>query len=318
MAKGPKVTHPEYVDFNSDEDDLLGDDLLVDNSSDEYYDERPINHANQDKTNDNDKEKIEALTKELKTLKLAHDTIFEDHRELLRAHEKLRFEKLNLEQEHEFLKAINDDLRKKSSSYIAKRLLLSTYMPQVKSSNKNKKDSSSSSNNDHAKSNIVASSSSLDSTNDSLSQVTLEQENSLLKGIIEKGVYKSLAGSKQFEEIVREQGMHRKNQGVGFERKFNANGVEWEEDQYPKTEFVPQQEKYDTSFKGTQAQDDLPPQDYKQKGKDKLQEEIDAFEETPKTLVKWIPKTTSSSTSSSTTTTPRIPIKMMWIQKKKN
>ena len=37
---------------------------------------------------------------------------------------------------------------------------------------------------------------------------------------------------------------------VGFERKFNANGVEWEEDQYPKTKFVPQQEKYDpTSFK---------------------------------------------------------------------
>ena len=75
-------------------------------------------------------------------------------------------------------------------------------MPQVKSSNKNKKDSSSSSNNNHVKSNIVASSSSLDSTNDSLSQVTLEKENSLLKGIIEKGVYKSLAGSKQFAEIV--------------------------------------------------------------------------------------------------------------------
>ena len=95
---------------------------------------------------------------------------------------------------------------------------------------------------------------------------------------------------------------------------FNANGVEWEEDQYPNTKFVPQQEKYDpTSFQGTQAQDDLPPQDHKQKGKDKLQEEIDAFEEAPKALVKWVPKTTSSST-----TTPRIPIKMMWIPKKKN
>ena len=82
-------------------------------------------------------------------------------------------------------------------------------MPQVKSSNKSKKDSSSSSNNNHAKSNIVASSSSLDSTNDSLSQVALEQENSLLKGIIEKGVYKSLAGSKQFEEIVRKEGTGR-------------------------------------------------------------------------------------------------------------
>src|SRR4051812_42372166 len=86
-----------------------------------------------------------------------------------------------------------------------------------------------------------------------------------------------------------------------------------------KMKFVPQQEEYDpTSFKGTQTQDDLPPQDCKQKGKDKLQEEIDAFEEAPKTLVKWIPKTTSSSTSSSTTTTPRIPIEMVWIQKKKN
>ncbi|XBH56167.1 hypothetical protein VPH35_078071 [Triticum aestivum] len=139
------------------------------------------------------------------------------------------------------------------------------------------------------------------------SSLTLEQENSLLKGIIEKGVYKSLAGSKQFEEIERKQGRHRKNQGVGFERKFNANGVEWEEDQYPKTKFVTQQEKYDpTSFKGTQAQDDLPPQDHKKKGKDKLQEEIDAFEEAPKALVKWVPKTTSS-----TTTTARIPIKMV-------
>ena len=97
MAKGPKVSHPEYVDFNSDEDDLLGDDeLLVDNYSDEYYNE----------TNDNDKEKIESLTKELNTLKLAHETILGDHRELLRAHEKLRFQKLNLEQEHEFLKVI--------------------------------------------------------------------------------------------------------------------------------------------------------------------------------------------------------------------
>ena len=57
---------------------------------------------------------------------------------------------------------------------------------------------------------------------------------------------------------------------------------------------------------------------HKQKGKDKLQEEIDAFKEAPKALVKWVPKTTSSSTSSSTTTTPRIPIKMVWIPKKKN
>ena len=73
MAKGPKVSHPEYVDFNSDEDDLVGDyDLLVDNCSDENYDELAINHANQDKTNDDDKKVIERPTKEPNTLKLAH------------------------------------------------------------------------------------------------------------------------------------------------------------------------------------------------------------------------------------------------------
>ena len=109
MAKGPKVLHPEYVDFNSDEDDLLGvDDLLVDNSSVEYYDEMSINHVNQDKMNYNNKKEIECLTKELNTHKLAHETTLEDHRELLKTREKLRFEKLNLEQEDGFLKAIND------------------------------------------------------------------------------------------------------------------------------------------------------------------------------------------------------------------
>ena len=59
MAKGPKLSHPEYVDFNSDEDDLLGDDdLLVDNSIDENYDEIAINHDNQDKMNDDDNKEI--------------------------------------------------------------------------------------------------------------------------------------------------------------------------------------------------------------------------------------------------------------------
>ena len=215
---------------------------------------------------------IEWLTKVLDTLKLAHESTLEDHRELVRTHEKLRFEKLTLEQEHEFLKAVNDDLRKKTSSYLAKQLLLSTFIPQVKTkqtSNKGKKGSSTSSNKND-KSNDIAYSSSIDSTNDSLSQVTLEQENNLLKEIIEKGIYKSLAVCMKFEEIVHKHGGYRKNQDIGY---FNANGVEWEEGQYPKPKFVPQTEKYEHTLpKGTKAQDDLPPQEHKLKGKDKLQE----------------------------------------------
>ena len=34
MAKEPKVSHPEYIDFDIDDDDLLGeDDLLFDKAS---------------------------------------------------------------------------------------------------------------------------------------------------------------------------------------------------------------------------------------------------------------------------------------------
>ena len=78
MAKGPKVTHPEYVDFNSDKADFLGDDdFLVDKTSDKICDEHVSNRANQDETNDNDKKEIEHLTKEL--IKLAHETTLDDH-----------------------------------------------------------------------------------------------------------------------------------------------------------------------------------------------------------------------------------------------
>lgn len=132
MAKGPKVSHLEYLDFNSDEYDLLcDDDLLFDKTSDVSQNELDNFHTSQDKSVDDDNMKIEQLTKELNTVKLAHESTLENHRELVRTHEKLRFEKLNLEQEHEFLKAIKDNLRKKTSSYLAKRLLLSTFMPQV-------------------------------------------------------------------------------------------------------------------------------------------------------------------------------------------
>ncbi|KAI5015512.1 hypothetical protein ZWY2020_056902 [Hordeum vulgare] len=177
MTKVPKVSHPEYFDFYSDEDELLGeDDLLFDKTSDNIENENENNHASKEKSNHDDKKEIERLTNELNTLKLAHQTTLEDHRELARTHEKLCFEKLNLEQE--LLEEINEDLQKKSSSYLPKPLLLSTVVPQVKpkkTCNKGKTVSSSSNNNTKARSNDVVASSSLDSTNDSLSQFTLEQ-----------------------------------------------------------------------------------------------------------------------------------------------
>lgn len=67
---------------------------------------------------------------------------------------------------------------------------------------------------------------------------------------------------------------------------LNTNGVEWEEGQYPNPKFVPQKEKYDPTLpKVTNAQDDLSPQEHKIQGKDKLQEEIDSFEEESQAMV---------------------------------
>ncbi|KAI5012108.1 hypothetical protein ZWY2020_024242 [Hordeum vulgare] len=98
MAKGPKISHPEYFDFNSDEDDLLGDDdLFFEKTSGSNENEFDHNHASQDKSCDDDKKEIERLTKELNTLKLAHESTLEDHRDLARTHEKILFEKLNLD-----------------------------------------------------------------------------------------------------------------------------------------------------------------------------------------------------------------------------
>lgn len=83
MAKGPKVSCPEYLDFYSDEDDLLGeDDLLFDKTSNNIENELANYHDSQEKSNVDDKKGIERLTKESNTLKLANETTLEGHKEL--------------------------------------------------------------------------------------------------------------------------------------------------------------------------------------------------------------------------------------------
>ena len=70
MAKGPKVSHPEFIDFNSDEDDLLSEDeLLHDKSSELSNDENASSLYSREESNDNAMKEIERLTKELNFLK---------------------------------------------------------------------------------------------------------------------------------------------------------------------------------------------------------------------------------------------------------
>ena len=59
MAKGPKVSHSEYLYLSSDEDNFLGeDDLLFDKTSDCIENELANYHASQEKSYDDDKKDI--------------------------------------------------------------------------------------------------------------------------------------------------------------------------------------------------------------------------------------------------------------------
>lgn len=86
---------------------------------------------------------------------------------------------------------------------------------------------------------------SMDSPNSYLIRVPFEQENAILKGILEKRFYKSVIGSQKFNGIWCKQGQHRRNESVCFIRRFKSNDDPWDTEQYHNSQFVPQNDKYD-------------------------------------------------------------------------
>lgn len=75
-------------------------------------------------------EKSCLLTNDLDNLKLKHKSHIKDYIELLKDRKMLRLMMLNLKQDHECLKALNDDLRRKSTSHISKKLLMFLFTSQ--------------------------------------------------------------------------------------------------------------------------------------------------------------------------------------------
>ena len=69
---------------------------------------------------------------------------------------------------------------------------------------------------------------------------TIADENARLKTLLETGMYKSLKGHQTLCDVLKKQILNRnpRKEGVGFERKMNADGSYWKPEQYPKTTWV--------------------------------------------------------------------------------
>ena len=74
-------------------------------------------------------------------------------------------------------------------------------------------------------------------TNPSAEDTTaIADENARLKTLLETGMYKSLKGHQTLCDVLKRQILNRnpRKEGVGFERKMNADGSYWKREQYPK------------------------------------------------------------------------------------
>ena len=69
---------------------------------------------------------------------------------------------------------------------------------------------------------------------------TIADENARLKTLLETGMYKSLKGHQTLSDVLKKQILNRnpRKEGVGFERKMNADDSYWKLEQYPKTTWV--------------------------------------------------------------------------------
>ena len=70
--------------------------------------------------------------------------------------------------------------------------------------------------------------------------VAISDENSRLKNLLETGMLKSLKGHQTLCDVLKKSVLHKnpRKEGLGFERKLNADGTYWTPEQYPRTSWV--------------------------------------------------------------------------------
>lgn len=154
---------------------------------------------------------------------------------------------LNMKQNHDSYKAINDELQFENDSHIAKQV-----EPNQESAPQVVTQATPHCTNCFAStssSNVIvpiALSSHIISLNVHVfmvptdsppRQVVLQQENARLKEILVNGIFKCHKGSEKFNELLSKQTHRRYNDGVGFMHQYKSSVEPWDLEQYPKTQY---------------------------------------------------------------------------------
>ena len=183
----------------------------------------------------------ESLIEDIKNLHLKYQELEDHHDTLSTTHEKLSYDYLQRKQELEKLRAAHEDLQKENESLHAEQISSAQEgfePPCLKCIEHDNATSVA----ECSTTATVAISSIVDVvTNPSAEDTTaIADENARLKTLLETGMYKSLKGHQTLCDVLKRQILNRnpRKEGVGFERKMNADGSYWKPEQYPKTTWV--------------------------------------------------------------------------------
>jgi hypothetical protein len=190
----------------------------------------------------NEIEKSQTLTNEHAALKEKYEELSTRHDLLSVDYEKLTYEFLQRKIAHEKLKEAHDELESVNLSLLVQQEARkdNDFVPPCLTCLDRSKTELSAESSKENESIIIDDTNPSDEENPAVTEELLR-----LKDLFETGMFKSVQGHQYLCDILKKALLHRnpRKEGVGFERKLNADGSYWEPEQYPKTVWVLAKEK---------------------------------------------------------------------------
>ena len=168
-----------------------------------------------------------ALAESLQRLHSKFDALQDQHNALLSDHENLSSECLQREQDLEKIRVDYEDLLRKHDSLLAQQISVAQDEFEPPCLKCIERDNAASVAECSTTTTVALSSTTDVETNPSTEDTTtIADENARLKTLLETGMYKSLKGHQTLCDVLKKQILNRnpRKEGVGFERKMNANG----------------------------------------------------------------------------------------------
>src|SRR3954470_5995629 len=193
--------------------------------------QRALKNANEmlSKSNDmlgEEMDQSQALAESLQRLHSKYDSLQDQHNSLLSNLEKIRVS--------------YEDLQKERDSLLAQQISAAQeefIPPCLKCIEQESANSAPECSNAY---NVTNSSPASAITNSSSEDIASITDDTGLKELYMKGMYKSLKGHPTLCDVLKKQILNRnpRKEGIAFERKLNVDGTYWKPEQYPKTSWI--------------------------------------------------------------------------------